>query len=223
MELRTAVRERRSIRQFRREAVPRELIEEILQDARYAPSWGNTQPWEIFVVTGEALEAFRSGNRESLLKGVPMASEAPMPQEWPETLKSRYTGTGRSVLEAQSIPREDKQARLDYALRMFSLFDAPALLILCTDRSLPEGYAMLDCGLLLQTICLLARDRGLGSCILACSVGYPDLIRKLLPVREEQRIVMGAALGWPDDDSPLNRFPRERAELGEIVTWVSAS
>ncbi|PKN34790.1 MAG: hypothetical protein CVU61_07025 [Deltaproteobacteria bacterium HGW-Deltaproteobacteria-19] len=67
MELRTAVRERRSIRQFRREAVPRELIGEILQDACYAPSWGNTQPWEIFVVTGEALEAFRSGNRENFL------------------------------------------------------------------------------------------------------------------------------------------------------------
>lgn len=223
MELRTAVRERRSIRQFRREAVPRELIGEILQDACYAPSWGNTQPWEIFVVTGEALEAFRSGNRENFLKGVPAVPEAPMPQEWPEALKRRYTGTGRIVLEAQSIPREDKQARLDYAVRMFSLFDAPVLLILCTDRSLPEGYAMLDCGLLLQTICLLARDRDLGSCILACAVSYPDMIRKLLPVRKEQRIVVGVVLGQPDDEAPLNRFPRERADMGEIVTWVSGS
>ncbi len=223
MELRTAIRERRSIRQFLGEPVPRELIEEILQDARYAPSWGNTQPWEIFAVTGKALEAFRTANRESLLQGIPTAPEAPMPQAWPEALKKRYTGTGRVVLEAQSIAREDKQARLDYAVRMFSIFDAPVLLILCTDRSLPEGYSMLDCGLLLQTICLLARDRGLGSCILACSVSYPDLIRRLLPVREEQRIVMGVALGWPDEDAPLNRFPRERAGLGEIVTWVSGS
>ncbi|MGV8081394.1 MAG: nitroreductase [Syntrophales bacterium] len=223
MELRTAVRERRSIRQFRGEAVPRKVIEEILQDARYAPSWGNTQPWEIFVVTGKTLENFRTGNRENFLKGVPVAPEAPMPQEWPEALKRRYTGTGRSVLEAQSIPREDKQARLDYAVRMFSLFDAPVLLVLCTNRSLPEGYAMLDCGLLLQTICLLAHDRGLGSCILACAVSYPDLIRKLIPVREDQRIVVGAILGLADQDAPLNRFPRERADQGEIITWVSGS
>jgi nitroreductase len=220
MELRTAVLERRSIRQFRKEAVPRGVIEEILRDARYAPSWGNTQPWEIFVVTGAALETFRTGNRERFLGGVPVAPEAAMPQEWPESLKKRYMGTGRSVLLAQSIPREDKQARLDYAMRMFSLFDAPVLLVLCVDGRLPEGYAMLDCGLLLQTICLLGWERGLGSCILASSVGYPDLLRELLPIRADRRIVVGAAFGRPEGDAPLNRFPRERAGLEEIVTWV---
>lgn len=223
MELPAVVKARRSIRQFKKESVPRALIEEILRDARYAPSWGNTQPWEIFVVTGETLEAFREGNRERFLQGMPVAPEAPMPQEWPESLKKRYMGTGRSVLEAQSIPREDKQARLDYAVRMFSLFDAPVLLVLCTDGRLPEGYAMLDCGILLQTVCLLATNRGLGSCILACAAGYPDLIRKILPVRADQRIVVGAVLGWPDEEAPLNRFPRERADLEEIVTWVGES
>jgi nitroreductase len=223
MELRTAVLERRSIRRFRKEPIPREVLEDILRDARYAPSWGNTQPWEIFVVTGAPLEAFRAGNRERFLAGTPVAPEAPMPQEWPPALKSRYMGLGRNVLEAQSIPREDKQARLDYAVHMFSLFDAPALLVLCTARNLPEGYAMLDCGILLQTICLLAQDRGLGSCILACSVSYPELIREILPVRDDQRIVMGVVLGRADLDAPINRFPRERASLGDTVTWVEGT
>ncbi len=41
---------RRSVRGFRGEAVPRELIEKILEAARWAPSAGNSQPWEFVVV-----------------------------------------------------------------------------------------------------------------------------------------------------------------------------
>jgi nitroreductase len=41
---------RRSVRGFRNERVPRELIEKILEAARWAPSAGNSQPWEFIVV-----------------------------------------------------------------------------------------------------------------------------------------------------------------------------
>jgi len=51
-----AVKERRSIRKFKPEPVSRELISEILERARWSPSWGNTQSWEFYVVTGEPLD-----------------------------------------------------------------------------------------------------------------------------------------------------------------------
>ena len=50
-----ALKGRRSIRAYRDKAVPREIIEEIIDTARLAPSANNTQPWEFIVVTDEGM------------------------------------------------------------------------------------------------------------------------------------------------------------------------
>jgi len=59
MDIENAVRERRSIRMFKPDPVPKEIIGQILEEARWSPSWGNTQPWELYVVTGDILERFK--------------------------------------------------------------------------------------------------------------------------------------------------------------------
>ena len=79
---------------------------------------------------------------------------------------------------------------------------------------------MLDIGLIMQTICLLAHDKGLGTCMLAASVRYPGLLREILPIHEDQVAVIGTALGYPDWESPVNHFERKRSDLDEFVTWV---
>ena len=94
MELESAVRERRSIRKYRPDPIPKKLIEEILDIARWSPSWGNTQPWQIHVITGEPLEAFRKANVASMAAAEPLRNEIPMPEKWPEELKMRYMEVG---------------------------------------------------------------------------------------------------------------------------------
>jgi len=220
MDARTAVRERRSIRKFKPDEVSEKIIREILEDARWAPSWGNTQPWEIYVVIGEALKRFREANCQKLLEGVSPSPEIKMPETWPEVLKRRYTEVGKSVLTSLAIPREDQQERLQYSAGMYSFFHAPCLILFCIDKTLVVEYAMLDVGLILQTICLLAHDRGLGTCILAASVRYPDVLRELLKIPENKSLVIGVALGYPDRDSPVNHFARQRTTLDDLVTWL---
>ena len=56
MELREAVQSRRSIRCFLEDPVPERLINEIISEARWAQSWGNTQPWEVKVICGSPLD-----------------------------------------------------------------------------------------------------------------------------------------------------------------------
>ena len=220
MDTRTAVRERRSIRKFKPDEVPEKIVREILEDACWAPSWGNTQPWGIYVVTGEVLERFREANCQKLLEGVSPSPEIKMPQTWPAVLKKRYTEVGKNVLTSLAIAREDHQGRLQYTADMYSFFHAPCLILSCIDESLLFEYAMLDVGLILQTICLLAHDRGLGTCILAASVRYPDVLRESLKIPENKSLVIGVTLGYPDGDSPVNHFARERATLDDLVTWV---
>jgi len=221
MDIRIAVRQRRSIRKFKSDEVPEKVIHEILEDARWAPSWGNTQPWELYVLTGKILDRLKKANRQKVLEGVPFSPDIKMPEIWPECLKKRYIAVGKSVLTSLAIAREDQQARIQYNADMFSFFSAPCLILFCLDKSLIIEYAMLDIGIILQTICLLAQERGLGTCILAASVRYPDLLREIFMIPEDKTIVIGVALGFPDWDSPVNHFERERANLDDFVTWVS--
>ena len=53
MDLIEVVQNRRSIRAFLPDPVPRELVTKVVDLARWAPSWGNTQPWEVVVADGE--------------------------------------------------------------------------------------------------------------------------------------------------------------------------
>jgi nitroreductase len=220
MEHRDAVRTRRSIRQFLPQPVSAEIIADLIAGSLWAPSWGNTQPWEIVVASGPKLEAFKKRNREALLSGKAANPDIPMPQVWPAAYLDRYKDLGRSVLSALGIGREDKEARLAHFARMFELFDAPAAVLLAVDASLALEYAMLDVGIFLQTFCLLAHDRGLGTCIMAALVTYPEIVRELFDIGQDKRLLMGTVLGWPDSEAPVNCFERQRGSSGEFVRWV---
>lgn len=220
METRKAIRQRRSIRFFKSDEIPENIIREILEEARWTPSWGNTQPWEFYVVTGETLKKFKKTNRQHCIDGISHSPEIEMPAVFPEAHKKRYTTVGKSVLSSLGIAREDKKARDRYYADMFNLFNAPCLIVICIDNTLCIEYAMIDVGLISQTICLLAHERGLGTCMLAAAVRYPKLLRELLPIPDNKIIVIGSALGYPDWDSPVNQFERERAALDELVIWV---
>jgi len=221
MDVGEAVKNRRSIRCFLPKRVPEETIKELISDALWAPSWGNTQQYEFVVATGDALERFKKENREALMSGEKPEPDVPMPGKWPETLKRRYVDVGKSVLTSLSIPREDTIGRMNYYGDMFSLFNAAALFIVIVDKDILLEYAMLDVGIFIQTFKLLAHARGLGTISLSASVTYPRIIRKIFDVPESRRIVIGTALGWPDNDAPVNNFERKRDPVEMVVRWVS--
>ena len=220
METRSCVQNRRTIRKFLPKPVPEETIGEIISEALWAPSWGNTQPWEFMVVTGPLMEKFKIENRKALMSGETSTPDIQMPEEWPKALKSRYKDVGRTLFNSLSIARDDVEARTNYYGEMFNLFDAPAMLLVLLDKSLLLEYAMLDVGLFMQTFMLLACDRGLGTAALAASVHFPQVARKVLPIPAEKHLAIGAAIGWPDTVAPANLFERRRADLDELITWV---
>jgi len=221
MDINEAIKKRRSIRRFLPERVPEETIKELISDALWAPSWGNTQQYEFVVATGDALERFKRENREAFMSGEKPEPDVPMPEKWPETLKKRSVDLGRSILTSLSISREDKIGRMNYYADMRSLFNATALLIVLVDKDILLEYAMLDVGIFIQTFELLAHARGLGTISLAESVNYPQIMRRIFAIPEGRKIIIGTALGWPDNDSPVNNFERKRDPVEMFVSWVS--
>lgn len=51
MELKEAIINRRSIGNVENKEVPKEIIEEIIESAKWAPTRFLTQPWRFFVIT----------------------------------------------------------------------------------------------------------------------------------------------------------------------------
>ena len=64
MEFDEVILGRRSIRGYKPDPVPKEVIEEVLKLAVRSPSSMNTQPWHLYVVTGDPLDKIRKENTE---------------------------------------------------------------------------------------------------------------------------------------------------------------
>jgi len=221
MELERAIRDRRSIRAYRPDPVPAALISEILDAARWSPSWADTQDWNVYVITGDSLERVKNGLRLRMQTEAPPTPDLSMPgREWPEPLQRRIgllVQAQREHLAASSQAGTPSVQGPGFA----DLFGAPALLVLAIDDGLAPAYACFDAGLLVQTILLAAHDRGLGTCVMAMTVRYPDVLREALPETGDKRFLIGVALGYPDDQAPINGFERPRVQLKEFVTWAS--
>lgn len=54
--LRELMKDRHSSRNYQSRKVPENILRDIISDGVFAPSWENSQPWNIYVAYGEALE-----------------------------------------------------------------------------------------------------------------------------------------------------------------------
>ena len=111
MEFDDVVLGRRSIRGYKPDPVPRELIEEILAIAMRAPSSMNTQPWNFTVLTGEPLDRIRQGNTERNLAGIPHSREFRTGHAFAGVHRDRQVGVAKQLFSAMGITRDDAPAR----------------------------------------------------------------------------------------------------------------
>jgi len=221
MDIIEAVKTRKSIRGYKPDPVPKEVLEQILELASHAPSAMNTQPWEFTVLTGEVLENVRRSNIDLLNSGAPPSPEHVV-TSWPKesVYRQRQVGLAKQLFQLMDIPREDKEKRAKWLERGFRYFDAPAAIIVSTDRCLSESGPLLDIGASIQTICLTALHFGLGTCIEDQGTMYPEVLRKYAHIPESKRIIAAIAIGYPDWDFPANKVESEREPIKNVTTWL---
>jgi len=221
MDVIEAVKKRKSIRGYKPDPVPRQVLEQILELASHAPSAMNTQPWEFTVLTGEVLENVRRSNIELLKSGVSLNPEHVV-AGWPREsiYRQRQVDLAKQLFQLMDIPREDREKRAKWLERGFRYFDAPAAIILSTDRCLGESGPLLDIGAVIQTICLTALHFGLGTCIEDQGTMYPQVIRRYAHIPESKRIIAAIAIGYPDWDFPANKVESAREPIKNVTTWL---
>ena len=218
MELKEAIRIRRSIRGYKSVPVPGTILSEILSLAVRAPSAINIQPWEITVVTGDDLEKIKLGNVKMMESDTWPHPDMPMPL-LTEVHRKRQLALGSQLYRLLEIHRGDHKKSYEWAKKSMRFFDAPAVIFITSDEALNITSTAFDCGLLTENIALLALEYGLGTCINEQGVFYPDVVRNFTGIPDSRRIIVCISIGYPDWDFPANKLYSEREPLDGITIW----
>lgn len=229
------LRARRSVRDFSAREVPAELVAAILDDARWAPSWSNTQPYRIAIASGElkdqlkeqllarydAATKLQGGGVLGKLAAFLTRSKA-LPDgdfdtrfEYPKELTPRRRATGFGLYSVLGIAREDAAARNRQMRRNWEFFGAPVVLFVFVRQELGV-YSVLDAGIYLQSLMLSAQARGLGTCAEGALGTWGSPVRAAFKVPPAYKLLCGLALGWPSEHA-VNAYNPGRVDVAEML------
>jgi nitroreductase len=217
----TLVQERRSIRGYKKQVVPKELIAEIINVAKGAPSSMNTQPWFFHVVTGEPLERIREGNTAKMLAGANVDREIQMNHGYEGAYRQRQVDIAKQLFSVMGIAREDTEKRQDWVMRGFRQFDAPVSIVMTCEKSMEhDTICHFDLGAAVYGLVLAAWTRGLGTVINGQGIMQSSVVREHARIPDDQTIMTCVALGWPDFDFAANGVRSVREDNANFVTYT---
>jgi nitroreductase len=214
----TVIRSRKSVRAFRSDPVPKRLLMEIVEAARAAPSNFNSQPWRVYLLTGEAKDALGEAITGSYhANSTPAFS--PFPQPTPADCAARVDEFGRRYYSALGIDRLDMTARARQTSRNYVFFHAPVGLIFTTHAALTR-HSWLDCGVFLQTMMLAAQARGLATCPQVSFVRFQPVIAQQLGLGPNEVVTCGMSCGYEDEQAAVNHLDMPREPLDAVACWL---
>lgn len=196
MDIWEALTTRRSIRRYLPDAIPRELVEQLLNAAIWAPSAHNRQPWRFVVI------------------------------DQPETKEQLARAMGDRLRQDLSADGVDPAVIEQDAARSYSrITSAPLLMLLCLSMGDMDHYpdalrasrehtmAVQSAAMAGQNLLLAAHAAGLGACWMCAPLFVPDLVRTVLdlpPDWEPQGLI---TMGYPAETKVKTRHPLEKSVL----------
>jgi nitroreductase len=213
------LRERYSVRAFRPDPVPREIIERVLGAAQRTASWCNSQPWQVLIASGEAKERFRKSIYAEAASGAGDGHDFTAPREYLGVYLERRRESGFQLYNSLGIPRGDKAAYTRQALENFNFFGAPHVAIVHTTEALGV-YGAIDCGAYVSNFMLAAQALGLGTIPQAAIASRSGLVRRHFNLGDDRRVVCGISFGFADHAHKANSYRTSRASIADTVTFV---
>ena len=221
MDYEEIAQDRRSIRGYKTDPIPREILEEIIHIAKHAPSSMNTQPWHFHVLTGEPLERIRKGNTEKMMAGSSVDREIKLNHGYEGPHRERQIEIAVQLFEAMGIARDDKERRLDWVMRGFRQFDAPVSIVITVDKALADDtIAHFDCGAATYGLVLAAWSKGIGSVINGQGIMQSSVVRENANIPEDQVIMTCVAMGYPDDSFVANDVKSRRSPNDKVASFI---
>ncbi|MDZ4677032.1 MAG: nitroreductase family protein [Oligoflexia bacterium] len=185
------MKQRRSIRKYKKDPIPKELIDKILEAGFWAPSGKNLQNWRFFVVTGKKRDEYLKYSQKSWL-GI------------------------KDILKAKLKP-----SLYEFTERFFfTLGDAPVL-VFCYTKNDPNERYLTSVGsvyMAVQNILLMAQANGLGTCSMGAPLEIKEEVDAFIGKENVQglELLCGIVMGYPDHTPPA--APRQ---IEGRINWLS--
>jgi nitroreductase len=217
----TCIKTRMSIRRFKTDPVPLEILMSVIETAKWSPSYKNSQPWEIVIISGEKKDALSKYLVELLEKNEKPCPDLPEPQSWPSPIEARISALIKKRSEITGKDLTSPEVRKKSKIANFRFYGAPHGIFLFQDSALTL-WSLFDMGLFAQSLMLAAHAQGLGTVPQAFLTDYAKYVKEFLGIPESKRLVLGISIGYSDLESPANSFRTDRVHTGEIVRVVDS-
>jgi len=186
-----AIAARRSIRKFRSDPVPDDVLQAVLYAAIQAPSGKNRQPWRFVVVTEDKRDEMVRVMREGI-----------------ESAKSQGEGAGSSENSATVM------AQAPVTVFVYNPEGSHPWLPRETEKAFMDVVDIQSVGAAIQNMLLAAQDLGLGS-LWICDVFYAyEALSSWLG--ETDQMIAAVSLGYADESPGA----RPRKPVSEVARWV---
>lgn len=222
-----AITGRMSARAFSPKPVPRDLIQRLLDIASRAPSGTNTQPWKVYVLQGASKDALVSqvcAAHDAIRDNPALAAEYQeaydyYPKQWISPYIDRRRENGWGLYGLLGIGKTEKDKMHLQQQRNFRFFDAPVGLMFTIDKIMGGG-SLVDTGMFLQNLMVVARAHGLDTCPQAAWNGFAKIILPHIGAGDNEMLVCGMSLGYADPADKVNTFHTPRVPAADFTTWL---
>jgi nitroreductase len=141
------------------------------------------------------------------------------PPHLKEPYRSRRFKCGEDLYRTIGVGRDNRPARLAQFANNYDFFGAPMALFFSIDRQMgADQWA--DVGMFMQNIMLLIHEHGLRCCPQEAWAAWHKTVAEFLDLCPEKMLFCGMAIGYGDQNAPINQLRTERAPLDEFVTFV---
>jgi nitroreductase len=220
------IKSRKSVRSYTSQDVPIELIREILEVSSRSPSGSNTQPWNVYVLKGTSKETlskniiteFEKETAEERKRKILPFQYSPL--KWIQPYTNRRVEIAEKMYTALEIEYEDTVKRQEHYRSNFRFFGAPVGLLFTMDSRLASG-SLLDYGMFLENIMLLAQNYGLATCSIGFFSEYPNPIVETLKLNNNELVLCGMAIGYENIESPVNHLQTPRVSVDSFASFLS--
>ena len=169
MELYQAIKERRSIRKYKADAISREVLHRVLDAANWAPSGANLQQWKFYIVSGQKRNQIAENYGRMTEKNYPPVAERNEQQKFFAEWARTYGGA--PLIIVATMPREEgRRAKMHL-------------------ESVSAAF---------QNLLLAAHAEGLGTCWMTGPLGDEATLNQILELPNNEEIVALTPLGYPD-------------------------
>ncbi len=213
------IKTRMSIRKFKPDRVPEDVLMKVIDTARWSPSYKNSQPWELVIVSGKKKEELSEYLVSLLENGEKPSPDIEEPKSWPEKIERRISALLKKRSEITGKDLNDPEVRKKAKIANFNFYGAPHGIFLFQDSSL-TSWSIFDLGLFAQSLMLTSHALGLGTVPQAFLTDYAKQIKEFLGIPESKRLVIGISIGYPDMTSPVNSYRTERIPASEIIKMM---